>query len=250
MNIIRKSSLLIYGFLKNIIRVLLIFLGYRITKIRIDPLDDFFKRNKHQKLIIFDVGANEGQSAIQYTKLLKSSIIYSFEPIPGAFEKLVNNTNNRVRCFNFGLSNFDGQSVFHINKADVTSSLLELSDDAVENWNVPSLENFNDSLLGFRKLDSFTEEHNIDYIDFLKIDVQGAEFLVLEGAKNYLIKKRINYIQMEFIYISTYKHTKNLPYYLEFFEQYNYDLISIFDLYHNSKGELLQCELLFRSRPL
>lgn len=234
--------------LRNLIKLTITLGGYKVTKFKIDSLEEYFKKNKHRNLIIFDVGANVGESANQYTKKLKYSVVYSFEPIPIIFQKLVNNTSSSVRKFNFGLSNFDGQTVFHVNKAHVTSSLLELSVNAIENWNVPSLENSENLLLEFRKLDSILEELNVDNIDFLKIDVQGAEFLVLEGAENSFLNKRINYVQMEFIYINTYEETKNLCYYLDFFSQYNYDLVSIFDLLHNSKGELLQCELLFRIR--
>lgn len=51
---------------------------------------------------------------------------------------------------------------------------------------------------------------------------------------------------MEYIYIETYSDTKNMAYYLDFFELNGYRLVSIFDFSWNSRGELLQFELLFQ----
>ncbi len=49
----------------------------------------------------------------------------------------------------------------------------------------------------FTTLNKFTEEYNIDQIDFLKVDVQGAEYKVLKGAENLLKLGRIRKIYME-----------------------------------------------------
>lgn len=79
-----------------------------------------------------------------------------------------------------------------MNKSDETSLLLELSNDRGENWKMLSLESSTDLFLNFRTLDSIVKELNINYNDFLRINVQGAEFLVLEGALRSLSNKRIN----------------------------------------------------------
>jgi len=47
-------------------------------------------------------------------------------------------------------------------------------------------------------LDNFCEKNHIDFIDMLKMDVEGHEFRVLQGSKRMLENRKINYIQFEF----------------------------------------------------
>ena len=47
-------------------------------------------------------------------------------------------------------------------------------------------------------IDTFCQENNIEHIDFLKIDVEGNELKVLQGAKTMINNGNIDYIQFEF----------------------------------------------------
>jgi len=49
-----------------------------------------------------------------------------------------------------------------------------------------------------RSLDSFTKEHNINHIDFAKIDTEGAEANILYGGKNMVSNQNISCIQFEY----------------------------------------------------
>ena len=70
--------------IKNIIQKIINFFGYKVTRIKtvdytnLDHLTKFLTDT--EKPIIFDVGANKGQSIIRYKKLFQSPIIHSFEP--------------------------------------------------------------------------------------------------------------------------------------------------------------------------
>ena len=59
-------------------------------------------------------------------------------------------------------------------------------------------------------------EEKITNIDFMKIDVQGAEYLVLDGAKEALLKKKIKVIQLEVIFGDTYVGQNQLVFILIF----------------------------------
>lgn len=232
--------------LKILVKKALAQLGYRIIKIDNDPLQSFFRKNKKSKLIIFDVGANIGQSAASYVRKMEKALVYSFEPNPKVYEVLNSLRDDRITCFNFGLSNFDGPIDFNLNELDGTSSLLDLTKKAPDNWDIMKLKNGTTTKLFFRTLDSILDELGLENIDYMKIDVQGAEWMVLDGAVNAIKSKKIFLIQMEYIYIETYSDTKNMAYYLDFFELNGYRLVSIFDFSWNSRGELLQFELLFQ----
>ena len=215
-----------------------------------DPLHSFFRKNQISNLTIFDVGANIGQSALSYVSKMKKAVVYSFEPNPKVYEELNLLRNERIISFNFGLSNFDGAMEFNLNELDATSSLLELNETAADNWEITKLKNGTSTILSFRTLDSILGELGVEIIDFMKIDVQGAEWMVLDGSINAIKNKKILMIQMEYIYAETYSETKNLTYYLDFFELNGYRLVSIFDFSRNSRGDLLQFELLFKLKML
>ena len=59
------------------------------------------------------------------------------------------------------------------------------------------------------KLDDFANENKIDNIDFLKIDTQGTEDKVLQGASELLKKQKIKVIQLELIFSEVYDNTLN-----------------------------------------
>lgn len=66
-------------------------------------------------------------------------------------------------------------------------------------------------IVGARKIDSLLKELNIEKIDLFKMDVEGAEFKVLEGGRNTL-KKGTQLILESFQPIIIQKHLKSLGY--------------------------------------
>jgi len=150
--------------------------------------------NLKQDLVLFDVGANVGK----YTSLLREVFgdhakIYSFEPSKGTFEKLISNTKDRKRLFNFGLGSKDADmTLFSNNKRSGLSSLYQRNLEHVD-MKMDHVES-----VKIKSLDSFCDEHNIPRINFLKIDVEGYEMEVLSGSKNRLNSGAIDFIQFEF----------------------------------------------------
>src|SRR3990172_547870 len=61
---------------------------------------------KHRIKILFDVGANIGQSAQEYTRKFPSTDVFCFEPAPESFATLQQNTKQHphVRCFQLALA--------------------------------------------------------------------------------------------------------------------------------------------------
>ena len=68
-------------------------------------------------------------------------------------------------------------------------------------------------------MDSFVAANKISRIDFLKIDVQGAEHKVLSGAIETLSQKIPKLIQLEIILGDTYEGQKSIGYYTDFFSK-------------------------------
>lgn len=146
--------------------------------------------------VLFDVGANVGS----YTHVLQKHFdanakIYAFEPSSRTFEKLQNNigSSENVHLFQHGFGEKKSSLTLYFNPEKSTLA-------SVYNRN---LEHFGMALdaseeIHLETIDGFCKEQNIDTIDFLKIDVEGHETSVLNGAEAMLSDKKIQFIQFEF----------------------------------------------------
>ena len=213
--------------MKKFINKLFSFLGYKLIKLDSyhATSSDYIIRNlfnKDLKLIIFDIGANIGQSAEKYAFFYKNATIYSFEPLIKEYEILKTKDIKNLKPFNIGFSNKKTKENFFVNQSSATSSLLPLSENAEKVWQINRLKNIDRLICNFDTLDNFCKEMNIKNIDFMKIDTQGSEYLVLDGAKELLSKKVIRNIQLEVILGDTYKGQKTIGFYLNLLENYGY----------------------------
>jgi FkbM family methyltransferase len=201
--------------------------------------------NRNDKLIIFDVGAYIGNSAKKYSEWFPQSLIYSFEPFEPNFNELAKLTSQQIKSFNIGLSDEAKFGTLCINAGSSTNSILPLNKNASKLWGgIEDLNPVSKINCEFSTIDIFMEKNLINYIDFLKIDVQGAEFKVLEGAKKNLLSQNIKLIQVEVIVVSTYEGQKTMGFYLDLFESYGYKLKGISDMAHH-QGQLLQLDMFF-----
>ncbi|MNU66697.1 2-O-methyltransferase NoeI [compost metagenome] len=129
--------------------------------------------------IILDIGANIGQTAFNMLQTQTSKglnpLVYAFEPYPKTFHKLETNIRLnqtvRINAFNIGLSNQKG--LLHMAQHSPSNSGgFRMTSDTQNGISVPVIS-----------LDEFVSEQKITRIDFIKIDVEGFELSVLEGAK-------------------------------------------------------------------
>ena len=152
-----------------------------------------------KRVTIFDIGANVGG----YTKMVaevldKYSIeyvIYAFEPSEKTFAKLVDCLKGRsnLRPVRVGVGSSIGNA--RLFEHDKVSGLASLYDRDLAHVGL-SLGSTGE--VPVTTIDRFCEEKTIDGIDFLKIDVEGAELDVLKGASRMLNAKKIANIQFEF----------------------------------------------------
>jgi FkbM family methyltransferase len=202
-----------------------------------------FTRNA--PLIIFDVGAHWGESAKHYKQLFKNSNIYSFEPFSEAYNELSKLKMPNFHPLNFGLSDENKNETFNINIGTATNSLLDLDENARKLWGDREILTPKSKVnCEFRTLDSFCLENDIEFIDFLKIDVQGAEYRVLKGANGMLTKKAIKAIQVEVFFGDSYKGQKPIEYYIPLIQSYGYKLKMLCD-FQIINNDLLQADLFF-----
>ena len=143
------------------------------------------------------------------------------------------------------MSNYCGKSSFHSNKFAPTNSLLATHLKGSETWETDRLDTQEIISIDIITLDSFIEEHSIQNIDLLKLDVQGVEYQVLQGAENALRGGKIKMIYTEILTMPAYEGQNYLDEILQLLRKYNYKLINFYNLSLTNLGELRQVDALF-----
>lgn len=172
--------------------------------------------NKNEDLIIFDIGACEGESSIFYSEHFPNAKLYTFEPVPSNFELVKRNTASypSINPFQIALSNQNGTATFHVSSG--TPNNIDENDktdygNKSSSLLSPELHTSTHKWLKFENkievktqiLSDFCKEKEIQKIDFIHIDVQGAELMVFEGAHEFI--KKIDCIWMEVEEVELYK---------------------------------------------
>lgn len=155
--------------------------------------------------VVFDVGANIGEYSEMARKTIPNAKIYSFEPHPITFKKLEERGKKfNLNVFNLGFGNFKQETEIFDYATDDSSPRASLFKDVIEKqYNSNSISH----KVKILTIDEFTKEHNINKIDFLKIDVEGNELNVLRGASNLIIENKVKIIQFEFNYTNIISRT-------------------------------------------
>ncbi|MDU4959258.1 MAG: FkbM family methyltransferase [Sporomusaceae bacterium] len=155
-------------------------------------------------MCIVDVGAykgEQGDSTPEYASAFPHNTVYAFEPLQESYVALRENTRQypNVSPVHSALSNKIGNEIINITSVSHSSSLLPINHQAVNQLKHQYMD-----ILTFAKqenirvttLDEFNERNGIDTIAVLKIDTQGSEHLVLEGAARSLAKTILIVLEM------------------------------------------------------
>lgn len=139
--------------------------------------------------VFLDIGANIGVFTLIAASKIKSGKIYSFEPVASVLSILYNNVRlnsleDRVTIVEKVASDQIGFERF------VSHEISEYSHISVDKTSktvrIPSI-----------RLDTFCKENNINFIDVVKIDVEGAELKVLKGLEDYLKFGKVGFLIVE-----------------------------------------------------
>jgi len=149
---------------------------------------------------IFDIGASDGDFSRGIRELFPNAKIYSFEVLCIPYEKLKMNfkDDSLFFAYNIALSNHSGETTFYECESSGSSSLLEM--DELHKSSYPCSINNNEIKVECVKLDDFIIEQKIDIKDdiLIKIDVQGAEKIVFDGALQIIDRAQIIFSEINF----------------------------------------------------
>ena len=143
--------------------------------------------------VVVDVGACDGAVASDYLELFPEATCHCLEPHPPSFRELTERlgTHPRARLHPLALADTSGQRTLHAFPTAATNSLLAPVNDVGAVVGPGHMDSFERVEVDVTTLDTFAEREGLPRIDVLKLDVQGAEVLVLRGAERLLRARAI-----------------------------------------------------------
>ena len=145
---------------------------------------------------IIDVGAYDGKTALFFNNYFPNATIHAFEPNPRAIQLLEKSVNDisKIQTHHLALSSKEGSVPFYVTHNDVSSSLhnIDTSSKDVSAILAEQLQVKEVISIKSSTLDSF----NFSDILFFKLDTQGNEIKVLEGATESVRKSRFVITEM------------------------------------------------------
>ena len=179
--------------MKKLIKRLFHSLGYDLHRLNVNSRPEyqlFQSLKKFEIDLVLDIGANEGQFASEIRSVGYKGQIVSFEPLSDAHQKITQ-AAIRDECWTVhprsAIGDYDGDVEINISGNSVSSSVLPMTEahsSAAQNSAYVGSEK-----VSIARLDSVAA----DYISssdrfFIKIDTQGFEWQVLDGASETLKK--------------------------------------------------------------
>lgn len=227
-------------------------------------------------IVASDVGAANGLPA--HWQILEGMVkFYNFEPHPESYKNLIQKYElspykHLFKTYNIGLSEHGGNTILYALNAPTGSSIMPLD------YSHPEVEANNSYIFPIAEIEIETsslqqilDKENEAIIDLIKLDVQGAELLILKGLDNYRLQNLL-VAEIEVGMKSIYKGAPTLQDAVDFFKKYNlvlYDmnLVNIlpaldgdtdymynyFNINYSNKtviGQLHEFDLIFMRDPM
>jgi FkbM family methyltransferase len=156
-----------------------------ITSSAIGMTREVWEKNDYGQLpskgaVIVDIGANIGAFTLFAAQKTKARI-FALEPMKDPFAALkkniaLNNLESRVVPLRIALCGENGEREMHVSKRNMGGSSLYITSDRTEQ-------------VVCKTLPAFFEENNIDYVDYIKCDCEGAEYDIFLNTPPALFEK-------------------------------------------------------------
>jgi FkbM family methyltransferase len=209
------------------------------------PLEILEWLPKNKPITFFDIGACAGDFSrnISGEYQIKKGILV--EPVTKIIPELENNFPDKSRflIINAAIADKVGEADFYISEdASFVSSLLRIDNKGGELNSLNLADPFL-TKIQMLTIDQIAGEQRLQEVDLIKVDVQGAEHLVLLGATDTLKKTKLVYTEFSFKPLYAGSST--------FFDLYkimyanNFILANVSNGYRSDKGELLQGDALY-----
>jgi len=210
---------------------------------------DVMKKEKIN--VVLDVGAHHGEFAqhLRFNGYKKK--IVSFEPVSQSFKFLQKSAkkDSSWECQNFALGEVAKKAEINVLNCTPASSFFEPNDLMMKTYG-PMMGKQNKELVEIKRLSDIHSQicNDSDSI-FLKIDAQGYEKLILEGAGEFLNKIKLVYFEVSLVQV--YKNEPTISEMIDYMSSKGFIPISIeLEEWLQKKMQYLQVDILFRNAAL
>jgi FkbM family methyltransferase len=157
--------------------------------------------------VLLDVGSHVGEMAIEMARALPQTPVHAFEPTPSSYKTLKAGLepypNAHAHAIALGAEN--GSSSFFLNVNEQTNSLLD-NDEMNKRFIHEATCHEKTINVTVRRLDDWLDEHVPHGQIMMKVDVQGAELLLVRGGER-AFRERVQAILTEVEYIPLYENS-------------------------------------------
>jgi len=152
-------------------------------------INECYKTSSYAPAVIYDLGTNIGIASLYFASVFPKAKIYGFEPMPGNYEvaKLnYSSIKNESQVYELAVGN-ENKDIF-LNIDEYNSGAHRVCDESSSErkYKIP---------IKMLRLDTLINQYKIPPPDFLKIDTEGSESIILEGLGEF--RKQVQYICLE-----------------------------------------------------
>jgi FkbM family methyltransferase len=192
---------------------------------------------------VIDAGANRGQFAVFAARRFPGAALICFEPLPGPRAQLRRAVGrlDTLKVSDVALGAASQEAEFHVSAADDSSSLLPIGQRQREAF--PGTDERATISVRVRRLDEVLRPEELVAPVLVKIDVQGGELGVLQGAQGLL--RSIDAVLVEVSFVELYAGQALADEVWGHLHSHGFSCRGVWSITHGAKRECLQGDLLF-----
>jgi len=207
--------------------------------------------NISEEITIFDIGSRDCMQSIELYNKIPNSKIFAFECNPNTLplcRKNIKDYDSRIKLIEGAVSDYDGEITFY--PIDQEKTITSWKDG---NPGASSLFKSNGKYTyekyvqyeiktNCHRLDTIMKKYNIDKVDFIWMDLQGAELLALKSLGDKL--KDVKYIYTEVSYKEIYSGQ------VMFNDLNNYMILNNFEIVNKLLMQDWQEDVIYRNKNI
>lgn len=232
--------------MKRLIQSFLARRGYRIVARARDPQSAMDVVFAHPVDAVIDVGANRGDTCLEWLKRFPRAKVHAFEPLPDMAQLVRTRTApwaERMRIFQIAASDAKGEATFVVHTDHPSSSSLRAPTDTAAEL-MPFTAVTSEIAVAVDTLDNVLGTDGPAFSEaLLKLDVQGHELTVLQGAR--AILPSVRYVLTEVNLRPLYEGQPTFGQLNAFLSEQGFDFIGVTEQFHLESGSPIFLDALF-----